>query len=211
MVGTTSPISSFKNVFGVLPQEMQSFGAALTTPATPTAKDLATFSPAANMMQELLPMDMQQSNGTAGTDGGELDLSGLAQLKQQGEMLANMLQMKLKSFGANLLTGMNNAGLDPSQEMNMQNGANGLSLLGDAPNKEGLEGFLKTNGKLQEQFKEIANFANVLDTLQQVKQPTQAAPSPAALAYAQQNKTEKRPDAQFVLHVMQGNVSYSFD
>lgn len=176
--------------------------------------DFATFSPAANMMQQLLNMEMK---GQGNEESGEVDLLGLTQLKQRGEMLANMLQMKLKNFGATLMSGMNAAGIDSSQPMNLQNGAQGLSLLGDAPNKEGIENLLNTNGKLKEQFQEIAQFAKILDMLQSAETSATGLSkrtSPAH-SYAQQstpNKNDsKRPDAEFVLHVMQGGTSYSFE
>ncbi|MDR0869597.1 MAG: hypothetical protein LBN39_02275 [Planctomycetaceae bacterium] len=182
-------------------------------------QDIATFSPAANMMQQFLNMDIKSNGETE--ESGESDLSGLAQLKQRGEMLANMLQMKLKTFGANLMTGMNNAGLDPAQQMNIQNSTNGLSLLGETLDEQGIDNFLKgSGGKLQEQFKEIEHFAKILDMLKGTEtsaaaELTTAKRTSPLHAYTQQSlpvkNAAKRPDAEFVLNVMQGDVSYSFE
>ncbi len=63
--------------------------------------DLLSLSPMIGMLQQLADMDISQSG-----DGGEVDLGGLANLKQRGEMLANMLSMKIKNFETNLVSSM---------------------------------------------------------------------------------------------------------
>ncbi|MDR1140232.1 MAG: hypothetical protein LBL62_00970, partial [Planctomycetaceae bacterium] len=166
MLGSTSQINSFMNMFGVrqgLPMEQ-------IVPTSGIDKagksDSVTISPTANMLQQFLNMELQ--NPDSSSEIGEIDLTGLAQLKQRGDMLANMLQVKLKNFESNLITGMKSAGLDTSQDMNMKNGDNGLLLLNDIPNKESVQGFLQNNSKLKEQFQELGQFANILETLQQL-------------------------------------------
>ncbi|MDR2116542.1 MAG: hypothetical protein LBP87_09185 [Planctomycetaceae bacterium] len=181
-------------------------------------KDSVTISPTANMMQQLLNMELQNPNNTS--ESGELDLTGLAQLKQRGEMLANMLQVKLKNFESNLITGMKSAGLDWTQDMNMKNGDNGLLLMNDIPNKEPVQNFLQNNDELKGQFQELAQFANILETLQQLgsdtgSKTTHPAVIPPAAQYTQQSqpvRSEKQqPDAGFIVHIMRGQTSYSFE
>jgi hypothetical protein len=220
MLGSTSQINSFMNMFGVrqgLPMEQ-----IVTTSGVDKAgkSDSVTISPTANMLQQFLNMELQ--NPDSSSEIGELDLTGLAQLKQRGDMLANMLQVKLKNFESNLITGMKSAGLDTSQDMNMKNGDNGLLLLNDIPNKESVQGFLQNNSKLKEQFQELGQFANILETLQQFgshtgQKTTNRAIIPPAAQYTQQSqplrleKESQRPDAGFIVHIMQGQVSYSFE
>jgi len=218
MLGSTSQINSFMNVFGVQPGLSMDQAAKMISTVKPNhAADSVTISPSANMMQQLLNMELQNPDGSS--ELGELDLTGLAQLKQRGDMLANMLQVKLKSFESNLINGMKAAGLDPSQDMSMKNGDDGLSLMNDIPNKESVQNFLQQSDKLKGQFQEIAQFANILDALQQFGPGIGSGTSGhagilPATQYTQQSqpvRPEKRPDAEFVVRVMQGSASYSFE
>ena len=204
MVGMTKDLAS-----NMMPQTSGAAKAGFET-------DLLSLSPMANILQQLADMDLQEPG-----ERGELDLGGLAQLKQRGEMLANMLKMKLKNFESGLVSGMKDAGLNPSQDMSLKNGDQGLFLLNDLPDKNAIEMHLKSNGKLQEQFKELSQMANILEMLGQIDSGggtgrrtgmTQAVPAAQYAQQSQQTKpTEKRTEAEFVVNVLSGNVSYAFE
>lgn len=211
MIGSASNINSFQNVFGVQkglsPNQLAS---ALKGQDPATGADLLTLSPTANMLQQFLSMDVQNEGRSA-----ESDLTGLEQLKQRGEMLSNILQMKLKNFESNLITSMKSAGVDPSQTMEMKAGDNGPLLMNDMPNKEAIQNLLKNNDSLNGQFQEISNMAGILGMLQQLGNSTTATANGlggfgSAAQYARQTQAaEKRPEAEFVLRVMQGSASYT--
>ena len=211
MLGATSSINNYPNIFGVQSgQSLEQLAKTLTSTATqamPT--DSVSISSSANMLQQFLNAEMQAGSSA---DGGELDLIGLAQLKQQGEMLASMLQLKMKNFESNLMSNVQGAGL-PMQEMHLQNGDEGLSLLGDMPNKESIQNVL---GGLQGAFTDISRLAEVLNMLQQMGPDNiTAGLSSAAAQYAGQSLPDrssvKRPEADFTLHVMPSGTSFSFE
>ena len=149
-----------------------------------------------------------QGGGEAGT--GELDLMGLAQLKQRGEMLASMLQLKMKNFESQLTANVQGTGL-PMQGMNIKDGDDGLQLMGDMPNKEALQSAL---GGLQGEFSDIARLAEVLNMLQRLGPDNVTAGLSAAAQYAQQSladRSVKRPESDFILQVMQSGMSFAFE
>jgi len=216
MLGVTSSINNYPNVFGIqsgLPVEQ--LAKTLTAAKPETAMDTVTISSSANMLQQFLNTEMQ---GGGSADTGELDLLGLAQLKQRGDMLANMLQLKMKNFETHLMGNMQGAGL-PMQDMDIKNGGDdGLLLMGDMPNKEAMQGAL---GGLQGEFTDIARLAEVLNMLQQLGPDNAAgesgiaALSSAAAQYAQQSLPDrssvKRPETDFIMHIMQSGTSFSFE
>ena len=211
MLGSTSSINNFSNVFGIQSnQSLEHLAKTLTSTAKQTnPTDTLSISSSANMLQQFLNSEMQ-SNGSA--DGGELDLIGLAQLKQQGDMLASMLQLKMKNFESSLMSNIQGAGL-PMQEMHLKNDDDGLSLLGDMPNKESIQNLL---GGLQGEFTDLARLAEVLNMLQQMGPDTMSAGlSSVAAQYAGQSRSDsssvKRPETDFVLHLMQSGTSFSFE
>ena len=212
MVGTASIINNYSNVFGV--QSGQSIEQLTQTLTSATAQgqppDSVTFSSSAMMLQQFLNAEMQ--GGGNGADPGELDLLGLAQLKQRGEMLANMLQLKMKNFESHLMSNVQGAGL-PMQEMHLKNGDDGLSLLGEMPDKESFQNAL---GGLQGEFLDISRLAEVLNMLQQMGPDNMiSALSASAAQYAQQSSLDrssaKRPEGDFVMHLMQSGTSFSFE
>jgi hypothetical protein len=237
MLGSTSQINNFMNMFGVqsglsMEKIAPMSGVAQvrhdgkvnrsgkTNPIELAANpiDSITISPTANTIRQFLNMELQ--NAEQSSETAELDLTGLAQLKQRGDMLANMLQVKLKNFETNLITGMKSVGLDTMQDMTMKNGGDGLLLMNDLPNKESIQSFLQNNSKLKEQFQEIAQFANILETLQQLGSNTgmktvNHALIPPAVQYTRQSQPIRSepqpPNAGFVLHIMRGQASYSFE
>jgi len=213
MLGTTSSINNYPNVLGIqsgLP--LNNLAQTLTATAqqtTPT--DTVTISSSANMLQQFLNTEMQGSSSN-GADLGELDLMGLAQLKQRGEMLAGMLQLKMKNFTSHLASNVQGAGLS-MQDMNIKNGDDGLFLMGDMPNKEAFQNVL---GGLQGEFTDISRLAEVLNMLQQLGPDNMiSALSSAATQYAQQSLPDrssvKRPEGDFIMHMMQSGASFSFE
>ena len=178
-----------------------------TVPATKNsaAMDQFMLSPTATMLQQFLSMDV---DGKSDPDNG---LSGLELLKQRGELLAGVLQSKLKNFETTLASTMQAAGLDPAQTMNLQQDVDGLLLMNSPPDKEQISTLLGNDEALSDQFKELSRLAELLGTLQQAGTYATAATT-AATRYAQQSQTAKpNPDARFALSIMQGNASFSFE
>jgi len=210
MLGATSIINQYSNVFGVQSgQSIEQFAQKLTaTVKQGMPTDSVAFSPSAMMLQQFLNSDIQGS-GSSG-DIGELDLLGLTQLKQRGEMLASMLQLKMKNFESRLTSNVQGAGL-PMQEMHLKNGDDGLSLLGEMPNKEAFQNALSG---LQGEFTEISQLAGILNLLQQLG-PDSAVSALAATAaqYAQQSSLDRsgKRDSDFVMHVAESGTSFSFE
>ena len=212
MLGATSSINNYPNIFGIQSggMSMDSLAQTLTATKSPMPTDTLTISSSANMMQQFLNAEMQGGGGSA--DSGELDLMGLAQLKQRGEMLASMLQLKMKNFESHLVSNVQGAGLS-MQNMDIKNGDDGLLLMGDMPNKSAFQNVL---GGLQGEFNDIARLAEVLNMLQQMGPDNMvSALSSAAAQYAQQSLPDrasvKRPETDFVMHVMQAGTSFSFE
>ena len=172
--------------------------------------DLMTLSPTANMMQQLLNMDIGQTN-----DNGETGLSSLEQLKSHANMLVNMLQMKLKGFESNMISSMQQSGLNPADSVTMKNGADGFLLSSDTITPERLQQFMKNNPKLQNQFQEIMQAGNLLQMVQKMSSlQTNAGQSPFATQYAQQSQlgnAKNSAELQFVLRMLQGSATYAFE
>ena len=215
MLGPTSSINNYTNIFGIQSgmsmagMSMENIAKTFTSaPQQGLPTDSVTISSSANILQQFLNSEMQ---GGDSANTAELDLMGLAQLKQRGDMLASMLQVKMKNFETNLISNVQNAGLS-MQEMHLANGDDGLSLLGDMPNKESFENVL---GGLQNEFSDIARLAEVLQMLQQMgpdTMQTMGAGMGPAMQYAQQSfSSPKRPDADFVMHILQSGSSFSFE
>ena len=212
MLGATSSINNYSNIFGVQSdlsvETLAKTMAATSQQAMPM--DTISFSPSANMLQQFLNTEMQ--GGGSSADIGELDLMGLAQLKQRGEMLASMLQLKMKNFESHLVSNVQGAGLS-MQNMDIKNGDDGLLLMGEMPNKEAFQHAL---GGLQGEFMDISRLAEILNMLQQLGPNNMvSAMSSAAAQYAQQSLPDRssvrRPEGDFVMHVMQSGASFSFD
>jgi len=211
MLGATSSINNYPNIFGIQSgQSMDNLVQTLAATKSSMPMDTVSISSSANMLQQFLNAEMQGNGGSAET--GEFDLLGLAQLKQRGEMLANMLQLKMKNFESHLVSNVQGAGL-AMQNMDIKNGDDGLLLMGDMPNKESFQNAL---GGLQGEFTDISRFAEVLNMLQQMGPDNMvSALSSAAAQYAQQSQSDrtsvKPPEGDFVMHIMQAGTSFSFE
>ena len=211
MLSSTSSINPYTNIVGTPSGQSVEQLAKTLTRTMPT--DSVTISSSAAMLQQFLNSEM--GGGEATADLGELDLVGLAQLKQRGEMLASMLQLKLKNFESNLMATMKGAGM-PMQDMDLKNGDDGLMLLGEMPDKEMIQ---KTLGGLQGEFTDMARLAEVLNMLQQLgpetKEFSKLAGLSSAAQYAQQSLPDrssvKRPENDFVLHMSSSGTSFAFE
>jgi hypothetical protein len=211
MLSSTSSINPYTNIVGTPSGQSVEQLAKTLTRSMPT--DSVTISSSAAMLQQFLNSEM--GGGEATADLGELDLVGLAQLKQRGEMLASMLQLKLKNFESNLMATMKGAGM-PMQDMDLKNGDDGLMLLGEMPDKEMIQ---KTLGGLQGEFTDMARLAEVLNMLQQLgpetKEFSKLAGLSSAAQYAQQSLPDrssvKRPENDFVLHMSSSGTSFAFE
>jgi len=211
MLGATSSINNYPNIFGIQSGlSMDNLAQTLTATKSPIPMDTVSISSSANMLQQFLNAEMQ--GGDSSADGGEFDLMGLAQLKQRGEMLASMLQLKMKNFESHLISNVQGAGL-PMQNLDIKNGDDGLFLMGDMPNKEAFQNML---GGLQGEFTDISRLAEVLNMLQQMGPDNMvSALTSAAAQYAQHSMPDrssvKRPETDFVMHIMQSGTSFSFE
>ena len=181
---------------GIVPVRSNSSGA-----------DQFQLSPTATLLQQFL----SQTDDKGDDDNS---MSGLELLKQQGELLAGVLQSKLKNFETNLATTMKAEGIDPTQPMSMQQGVDGLLLTNAPSNKEQITKLLGKDTPLSEQFREISQLAELLGSLQ-LPETYNATASTVAARYAQQSQppgvAKPAADARFVVSVMQGNASYSFE
>jgi len=211
MLGATSSINNYPNIFGIQSGlSMDNLAQTLTATKSPIPMDSVTISSSANMLQQFLNAEMQGGGDSA--DGGEFDLMGLAQLKQRGEMLASMLQLKMKNFESHLVSNVQGAGLS-MQDMNIKNGDDGLLLMGDMPNKDAFQNVL---GGLQGEFTDISRLAEILNMLQQMGPDNMiSALTSAAAQYAQHSMPDRssvnRPETEFVMHIMQSGTSFSFE
>ena len=213
MLGAASSINNYPNIFGIQSgQSMEQLAQTLATTTKQTMPtDTVTISSSANMVQQFLNSEMQ-GNGDAGN--GEFDLMGLAQLKQRGDMLASMLQLKMKNFESHLTSSIQSAGL-PMQAMDIKGGDDGLLIMGDMPNKDSLQNALDG---LQGEFMDIARLAEVLNMLQQLGPDNTAGGLSglisSAAQYAQQSLSDrsvKRPEGDFILQVAQSGTSFTFE
>ena len=210
MVGATSLINNYSGIFGVQSGlSVEQLAKTLTAGKPTVSGDCVTISSPAAMLQQFFNSEMQGSDAT--DDDGEIDLLGLAQLKQHGDMLASMLQLKMKNFESSLMANVKGAG-QPMQNMDIKNGDDGLLLTGDMPNKEAIQNLI---GGLQGEFSDIARLAEVLNMLQQMGPDNIAASLSSAAQYAQQSLPDKasvkRPETDFVMHILQSGTSFSFE
>ncbi|GHT14242.1 hypothetical protein FACS1894170_11070 [Planctomycetales bacterium] len=214
MVTSPSHINNYANVFGVQ-KNMSVEQLANTLPSnvkSGVAPDTLSISAPGNMMQQMLNLEMQGNSGP-GAENAELDMTGLTQLKQRGEMLSAMLKMKMQNFQSNLMSNVN--GNVPS-EMNLKQGDDGLSLLNDMPNKDAIEKLMKNGSPLQTEFQGMSQLASVLQMLQQTGNDASGKGLTGASAqYAQQALPTKMSGGQnaenFVLQVMQSGTNFSFE
>jgi hypothetical protein len=84
---------------------------AVNVAANRAAADTLTLSPAALSLQQLLDAEMTNGGQNGSPADGESGLTGLAQLKSQGDLAAALLKAKMQNFNANLNgANLNNSG-----------------------------------------------------------------------------------------------------
>ncbi|MDR1480933.1 MAG: hypothetical protein LBJ00_18565 [Planctomycetaceae bacterium] len=179
---------------------------------TTNSIDTLTLSPTLNTLQQFLSMN--DTNNDNSQD--ELNMSSLEQLKQQGDILANMLQMKLKGFESDLLASMKKTGIEQVAPMDIKNDTDGLNIVNDVPNKQILQNLLQNTGKFKEQFQEIARLSTLINTVQQLGNNNNTL-SEASAKYAQFSKQNtnnidnpRRNESDFTLRVLESNMSSMF-
>lgn len=185
-----------------------------TSSPNSTQGDRLSISTAAMKAQEFL-----SSEGIDEGDLAEMDLNKIDSLKQRGELLAQMLQMKLNSFQGDFLEHMQSAGIDVSQAIDLQKGLNGkLQVAGDHPDKEQIENLLMQNQDWIKRFEEITKMAGLTEVFQSVQSETKGFNPLSSIAalYAKQsqtpqNTTGKLPSGQFQLEISETGASYSFE
>lgn len=230
MTGSFVNVNAFQGLLGVgqimqpnnMIRQLADRLASSETANPATEADLFTLSPTADMMRQFLNTDLTEEG-----ERGEMDLTGLAQLKQRGEMLSGMLRMKLKSFESNLISSMKSAGLDPTESMELKDGKDGLFLQNDSPDKNALERLFKDKDSLRSEFQDIARLASLVGLLDQLGGSNKSEMNPfggdagvsAATRYARQSQptpTEtvrndpKPSEARFVFRFLQDGSSYTF-
>ncbi len=212
-MSAVSQIGTIMNMMGISKDHLPGAAnlPANAMPGAPSSSfdaDLLSLSPMAGLLQQLTDMDTKDG------EAGEVDLNGLVNLKQRADMMANMLKLKMNNFASNLAASMKDAGVNPNQDLSIKND-DGMSLLQEIPGKNALETQWKGNDKLQSQFKEIAQLAQLLDMVGQVGsgrapsgRPHPLASHPAARYAAQAQPVEKRAEATFVYNMMSGGYSF---
>ncbi|MDR0391921.1 MAG: hypothetical protein LBH59_08445 [Planctomycetaceae bacterium] len=184
--------------------------------STNTNFDTLTLSPTLSALQQFLSMN--DTNNNAGQE--ELNMSSLERLKQQGEMLASMLQMKLKNFESDLISSMKNIGINQADSMDIKNTQDGLNIVNDIPNKQNIQNLIQNNSNFQNQFQEIARLTTLIDTVRQLDNNNNTQNnilSEAVAKYAQHSQQNtntqnniKKNEADFILHVLESGSSSMF-
>lgn len=177
MLGSSMPISMLQNMMGAGQNNIQNnmmsaqLAAAMQSAAMPKSTstqaanaDTVTISMSANMLQQFLNSEMQGTDRTV----GEGDWTALSQIQQQGEMLSTLIKSKLKGFESNLIGSMKSGGFDPSQSMSLKDGGENGLLLDGAMQNDPFQQFLSKNNQLQNQFQEVSQLVDALNSLQQI-------------------------------------------
>lgn len=174
MLGSSMPIPMLQNMMGAGQNNIQNnlmsmqlantMQAAANNKMSASGSDTVTISMSANMLQQLLNNEMQ------GTDraGGEGDWTALAQIQQQGEMLSTLIKSKLKGFESSLISSMKSSGFDPAQTMSLKDGGDNGLLLSGAMQNDPFQQFLSKDNQLQNQFQEVSQLVDALNSLQQI-------------------------------------------
>ena len=145
------------------------------------------------------------------------DLGKMEQLKQRGEMLANALQMKLKSFETRLVQQMQSAGIDTSQEMRLEDGGiMGILETGGHPDMDRINQLFQNNPDMIQNFREISQLADLIRNLQQIPDDVTAGSmnlANIAAMYARESQQNQDFDmnAQFVMKVLPSGASFTFE
>ncbi|MGL6194184.1 MAG: hypothetical protein ACRC2T_05115 [Thermoguttaceae bacterium] len=177
-------------------------------------QDLFTLSPSGLRTQQFLNSEMYGSD--ANGSGGELDLAAIGNLKQRGEMLSQMLQVKLQSFQSDFMQKMNAAGVDTSKPIDLQkNDAGNLLVANDHPDKAQIDQILAENPEFAGKFQELSKTAAMSQALLAAAADKSSNPfSSIASLYAKQSQDtnqSKSAGTQFQLQINETAATYSFN
>ena len=178
-----------------------------------TAGDQISISLAAQKAQAFLNSEM------AGDKDPEMDLAGIDNLKQRGEMMAQMLQMKLDKFQGDFLNQVKAAGISTDQPIDLKKGPDGnLLVAGNHPEKSQIEQLLAGNEDLVKKFEEISKLAGLTTILQSVQTDNSSNPfANIAALYGKQSQgasnvdTSKISSDRFQLSVAESGAAYNWE
>lgn len=180
--GTTQFVGMIQNL--IAPKKGDSL--AKPTDASPNSAvlgDRFTLSPDGQKTLQFLDSE------NAGNHDSEMDLSGIYDMKQRGEMLSQMLQMKMQNFQGDFLNQMKTSGIDASLPIDLEKGADGnLQVSGDHPEKGVIDQFLAGDEKLSQKFDEISDLSGLLKIVQSVSGEMNTNPFSSFAAYAKQSQ-----------------------
>lgn len=171
-------------------------------------KDEFSISPSLSKTLEFL-----NSQQIGGEDEGDLgDMDNLGSLKQKGQMLANILQMKINSFQTDLTKNLQGAGIDASQEIDLKDGgAEGILVSNDHPEAQKIMKLINDNKDLSDKFREIAKLSELVQGMQGLSGDAAAGTMNLNNIAAKYAREAKSTSADFVLKVNPGESSRVFE
>ncbi|MGL6227301.1 MAG: hypothetical protein ACRC10_11840 [Thermoguttaceae bacterium] len=212
MLSGAGQIAGFMQNFLSPKKNTTSEGESLQSTHNSVNKDQWTPSPTSRQALELLNFEAN------GGETGDMDIADIVNLKGRGEMLSQMLQMKLQKFQGDFMQKMQNAGIDTSQPIELnKGGADDLLVANDHQDKAKIEQILAGNEEMTKMFDEIAKLASLSEVYKSVSPEKNGSNNPlAALAglYAKQSQDvamNKAIDGQMNLRVNETAASFSFE
>lgn len=190
--------------------------------ATPEKPNVSSSSQGDRISISLAAMKAQEflnSEGIDEKDLAEMDLNKIDSLKQRGELLAQMLQMKINSFQSDFLTQMQSVGVNVEEAIDLQKGTDGnLQVMNNHPDLAKINQRLLQNKDWTKKFDEITKMAGLTEVLSSVQEESKGFNPFASIAalYAKQsqnsnNITAKLPNGQFQLEISKADASYTFN
>jgi len=177
-------------------------------------KDQVSISLAAQKAQMFLNHEM--SGGVS--HDLEMDLYGIESLKQRGEMLAQMLQMKLDKFHGEFLDQLKAAGINADLPVDLKKGADGnLLVAGDHPDKVRINQILAGNDDLAKKFDELSKLAGMTHVLQSVADQSNNPFASVAALYSRQSQSDPAVDSskisseRFQLSIAESAASFNWE
>ena len=176
-------------------------------------KDQVSISLAAQKAQMFLNSEI-----SGVSNDPEMDLYGLESLKQRGEMLAQMLHMKLDKFHGEFLDQLKTAGINADMPVDLKKGADGeLLVAGDHPDKARINQILAGNDDLTKKFDEISKLAGLTHVLQSVADQSSNPFASVAALYSRQSQTDPAVDSskisseRFQLSIAESSASFNWE
>jgi len=181
---------------------------------TEGGKDQVSFSLAAQKAQMFLNNEM--SGGVS--QDLEMDLYGIESLKQRGEMLSQMLQMKLDKFHGEFLDQLKTMGIDTHQPVELKKGADGnLLVAGNHPDQARINQFLAGNDDLTKKFDELSKLAGLTQVLHSVADQSNNPFASVAALYSRQSQPDPAVDTskisaeRFQLSISETTASFNWE